>query len=301
MKASFPNYRKILAGKQKPKFQLAKQTNLLDTKIKQVEQILKNCELCERKCRINRLQGKLGFCKVATDWHIFGAHTHMGEENELIPSATIFMAGCTMRCIYCQNAPESINPELGVKWSEQEGATWIERKFAEGCKNVNFVGGEPTPYLYNILKCLQLCKADIPVVWNSNAYYSEKTAEVLRDVVDIYLLDFRYFNDNCAKKLSATTNYVATAKRNFLMAKADSELLIRLLIIPNHIECDAKPILKWIAKNLGKSAKVNIMRQYHPAWHANRLSEIDRVLIAEEYESIVQYAIDLGLNNFITQ
>jgi len=301
IKKAFPNYLRILGGKQRPRFQITKEKGILDKKIKQVKEILKSCELCERKCRVDRTKGKLGFCRASLKWKVFGAHTHMGEEDELIPSATLFMAGCTMRCVYCQNAPESINPELGEEWTEKQGAEWIEKKWEEGCKNVNFVGGEPTPYLYNILKCLKLCKADIPVVWNSNSYYSEKTAAILKDMIDIYLLDFRYFNDKCAIKLSSAPNYVETAKRNFLEAAKDSELLIRILVIPNHIECDAKPILKWIKSNLGEWIRVNIMGQYYPTWQANKFPEINRRLTPKEYEGVIDYAKKIGLKNIIIQ
>jgi putative pyruvate formate lyase activating enzyme len=298
---AFANYLRILEGKQKPRFQIAKEKGDLAKKIKQAEKILQSCELCIRKCHINRIKGELGFCRAGIEWKIFGAHTHMGEETELIPSATIFMAGCTMRCVYCQNAPESVNPEMGEIWTEREGAEWIANKFNEGCKNVNFVGGEPTPYLYNILKCLNLCKANIPVIWNSNSYYSEKTTQILQDIVDIYLLDFRYFNEQCAIKLSSAPNYVATAKKNFLEAKKDAELLVRLLVMPNHIECDAKPILKWIKDNLGAYTRVNIMGQYFPCWQADKFSDINRVLTREEYLSVIDYAKQIGLKNFMIQ
>ncbi len=298
---AYPNYLKILQGKQKPKFQIAKEKGVLDKKIEQTRNILENCELCGRKCKVNRIKGEFGICRASLKWRIFGAHTHLGEEDELIPSATLFMSGCNMRCAYCQNAPDSIIPELGEIWTEKQAAKWIEQKFKEGCKNVNFVGGSPTPYLYNILKCLKLCNAPIPVVWNSNSFYSKKTANILKDIVDIYLLDFRYFNDTCAVKLSATPNYISQVKRNFLIAAKDSELLVRLLVLPNHIECDAKPILKWVKDNLGEWTRVNIMGQYRPLWKAAKFSEINSALTADEYIEVINYAKKIGLKNIIAQ
>jgi len=297
----FPNYIKILQGGQKPRFQASKATGELDRKIKEVEEVLKCCELCTRRCGVNRLAGELGFCGVGIRPRIFGAHTHMGEEDELIPSATIFFAGCTMRCAYCQNAPDSITPGLGGEWTEEEVARWIEEEWKEGCRNVNFVGGEPTPYLYSILRSLRACRADIPVVWNSNSYYSEKTTEILKGVVDIYLLDFRYFDERCAVRLSSAPRYPEVAKRNFLEAAGDSELLIRLLVIPEHTECDAKPILKWLRETLGPWPRLNIMGQYFPTWNADLFPEINRRLKREEYRDVVDYAREIGLTNFIVQ
>mgnify|MGYP005675549899 CR=1 FL=1 len=139
--------------------------------------------------------------------------------------------------------------------------------------------------------------ADIPVVWNSNSYYSEKTAELLKGVVDIYLLDFRYFKEECAVKYSSAPNYPEVAKRNFLKAHRDAEMLIRVLVMPSHIECCAKPILKWISENLGKRVRLNIMDQYYPAYNAFKFPEIDHRLSRMEFLEVLEFARGLGLKN----
>jgi putative pyruvate formate lyase activating enzyme len=286
-------YSAILSGKRKPRFM----TTDLDDKIKQAERILNSCEFCERDCRVNRLEGKKGFCGVGKEWRIFGAHTHFGEEDVLIPSATLFCAGCTMRCVYCQNAPRSITPELGDVWSDKEVAGWVDRKYQEGCRNVNFVS--PDCYLWNILKALKLVKAEMPVVWNSNAYYSQNAAGLLKGVVDVYLLDFRYFSGKCAKRLSSAPNYPEVAKRNHLTASRDAEVIIRVLVMPNHIECDAKPILKWIRDKLGSGVLVNILAQYRPCHNAHEYPDINRPLSLSEHEEVVEYARKIGLKNLV--
>jgi len=291
------HYLSILKKERKPKYLEAKEDNTLTKKIEEVENILKSCILCERKCNVDRTSNQLGFCKCDTKARIFGSFAHYGEEPELIPSATLFFAGCTMRCCYCQNAPESIEPKLGIIWDEKEIAEWIEKMEFNGCKNVNFVGGDPTPYLYNILKALSFCKASLPVIWNSNSYYSKFTAEVLKGIVDLYLLDFRYFNNKCAIKFSNAPNYVETAKRNLIEAKNDASLIIRILVIPSHIECCTKPILKWIADNLGCETRINIMDQYWPAFQAYKYKEISRKLKPKEYLEVLEYADELKLRN----
>jgi len=293
----YKNYLAILTGKKKPKF---KSVNLKQL-IKKAKSLLASCELCERKCKVNRLKGQLGFCKVDTKARIFGMHTHYGEEPELIPSATIFFAGCTMLCKYCQNAPESVIPSLGKVTKEKEIAEWIDYQYAIGSKNVNFVGGEPTPYLYNILKILSFCKSDMPVVWNSNGYYSKKTAEILKKFVDVYLIDFRYYNESCAKRLSFVENYPEAVKRNLIEAKKDkkADLLIRILVLPEHINCDAKPILKWIASNLGRNVRINILNQYYPAFESTKIPELTRRLNKKEIQEVLSYAKKLGLKNLV--
>jgi putative pyruvate formate lyase activating enzyme len=296
-------YEGILAGEEKAKYLIAKELGLLKEKIEEARRVLQSCELCERKCGANRLKGERGFCGVGNEARIFGAHSHWGEEPTLVPSATLFFAGCTMRCVYCQNCPEAIHAEMGVVWSEERIAKWIEEKHLEGCKNVNFVGGEPTPFIYNILRALRLCNTNIPVVFNSNAYYSEKAASLLRDIVDVYLLDFRYFSEGCGVKLSAASGYPAAAKRNLLLAAGDAELLIRVLVMPSHIECDAKPIVKWIFENLGPDARLNIMAQYRPMWRViqqpEKFAEIARPLGAREWRGVVEFARGLGLGNLV--
>ncbi len=292
-------YKKILGGEEKPKFKLALESGLLPEKIKQAQKILKRCELCERKCGVNRVDGETGFCGVGNEPRVFGAHAHFGEEPELIPSATLFFSGCTMRCVYCQNAPESVEYDWGVVWDPKRIAEWIEQMARQGCKNVNFVGGDPTPNLPWILEALNKVDANIPVVWNSNSYYSKKTADLLRDIVDVYLLDFRYFDEKCAVRLSSAPGYPSVAKRNFLAADKDAELLIRILAMPNHIDCDAKPIIKWIKQNLGLGVRTNILAQYRPCWHADEHKDIDEPLSMSDYELVHSYALKIGLNNLV--
>ena len=270
--------------------------------LQKTKELLKECCLCMHRCKIDRFSAK-GFCNVDLKPRIFGAFLHYGEESILVPSATIFFSGCTMRCVYCQNAPESIFPELGKEYSIKRITDWILEKSLEGCKNVNFVGGEPTPYLYNILQVLALCKKRkiaVPVVWNSNSFYSANIHPILEDIVDLFLLDFRYFNDSCASTLSSVKNYVKAAKANILHAdklaqQCKASLLIRILVLPSHLECCTIPMLKWIAENC-KSYAVNLMDQYWPAYKAKEFKGIDRPLSMEEYNKAKAAAEKFGVN-----
>ncbi|MBN1502812.1 radical SAM protein [Candidatus Woesearchaeota archaeon] len=279
----------ILKGKGTPKFKNADFKQF----IYDIEKLYKSCELCERKCKVNRFIEK-GFCRATAKAKIFGAHAHYGEEPELIPSGTLFFAGCNLQCVYCQNAPHSVTPELGDEWSDRQIAEWIDKC---KCKNINFV--TPDCYLLNIVGALKNVKANIPVVWNSSSYYSEKTAELIKEIVDLYLLDFRYFDNKCATKLSSAPNYAEAAKRNHLIACRNGDLIIRVLVMPNHTDCCAKPILRWIKDNLGENTRVNILEQYHPAYRANKYPEINRRLTMKEYSDVVSYAKKIGLKNLV--
>jgi len=273
--------------------------SLLDLKAKLADEVMRSCEMCERRCGVDRTRGELGFCGVGTDLRIFGAHAHMGEEPELVPSLTIFGAGCTMRCVYCQNAPDSVDPKAGTVWPERHVARFVEAQHKAGCRNLNLVGGDPTCHIASILKTLATCKAGIPIVFNSNAYLSAKAMELLDGVVDVYLFDFRYFNDDCAAVLSQAPRYVEAAKRSHLLAKMQAELIVRVLVLPDHIECDAKPALKWIREELGQWTRVNVLSQYAPRFRAAEYMGIGRPLSQEEHSEVVAYARKMGLKNLV--
>ncbi|RJS78634.1 radical SAM protein [Candidatus Bathyarchaeota archaeon] len=272
----------------------------LDLKIKIAKRILVNCHFCTRRCGVNRVKGELGYCKCGSKIAVSTIFEHLGEEPELVPSGTVFTLGCTMKCKHCQNWTISQWFEKGETYSPQKLAVEIEGLRKNGCRNVNLVGGEPTPWLEQWLETFKHVNVNVPIVWNSNSYYSKETAKLLAGFVDVYLLDFKYGNDECAEKISDAPNYWKVCTRNHLEAKKYGELIIRILVLPNHLECCLKPILNWIADNLGLDVRVNIMFQYRPEWRAYEISELQRRLTKDEMQKAVQMAREKGLTNFIT-
>jgi putative pyruvate formate lyase activating enzyme len=268
-----------------------------DLKIELAKRILKNCHFCMRKCGVNRLNGELGACRCGVKAAVSTYFEHLGEEPELVPSGTIFTCGCTMRCLHCQNWSISQWYEKGEEYESYELAKVVERLWRNGCRNANLVGGDPTPWLKIWLETFRDVKVNIPVVWNSNSYYSEETAKLLVGFADVYLLDFKYGKDECATRISSAPKYVETAQKNHLYALKYGELIIRILVLPKHVECCTKPILKWIAENLGTWVRVNIMDQYRPEWKAHEIPELRRRLLPSEFKEAVDYAKSLGLTN----
>jgi len=272
----------------------------LDLKIEIANRILECCHLCTRRCGFNRLAGELGRCKCGTQITVSTMFQHMGEEPELVPSGTIFTLGCTLRCLHCQNWTISQWYEKGEIYSPKKLAQEVEGLRKSGCRNINLVGGEPTPWLQQWLETFKHVKTNVPVVWNSNSYYSEETAKLLAGFVDVYLLDFKYGPGNCAERISDAPNYWEVCCRNHLYGKKYGELLIRVLLLPEHLECCTAPILDWIAKNLGTWVRVNVMFQYRPEWRAHEIPELQRRLTGKEMEEAVRLAKKSGLTNFIT-
>jgi putative pyruvate formate lyase activating enzyme len=272
----------------------------LDLKIEIANRILSRCRLCTRQCSINRLKGELGYCRCGSEITVSSIFEHMGEEPELVPSGTIFTLGCTMRCKHCQNWMISQWIERGKVYSPASLAREVEHLHLRGCRNVNLVGGEPTPWLQQWLKTFKHVGARIPVVWNSNTYYSSETAALLAGFADVYLLDFKYGPGRCAEETSDAPNYWETCVRNHREAKENGELIVRILVLPNHLECCAKRIIDWIAKNLGVETRVNIMFQYRPEWRALEVPGLSRQLTHDEMQAAVQLARKANLLNFTT-
>ena len=275
-----------------PKIADAPEKSLLDLKIEIAERISRNCRFCERRCGTDRSRS-YGICKVRES-RVASEFLHMGEEYMLIPSYTIFFSGCTFNCVFCQNWDISQNV-CGRHIAPEDLAKMIRIRKSQGALNVNWVGGDPTPNVLYILKTLRFCDENIPQIWNSNMYCSLETMKLLNGVIDLYLTDFKYGNNKCAERLSNVKRYLEVVERNHIIAYDQGDLLIRHLVMPNHIECCTKYILRWISKNTPNSI-VNVMEQYRPEYKAHEYEDISRPLRVSEYNEALKIAKDLGLN-----
>jgi putative pyruvate formate lyase activating enzyme len=271
----------------------------LDLKVDISKRLLTNCRLCERMERVDRTAGKTGFCKCGRDIAVSSFFAHNGEEPELVPSGTIFTLGCTLRCLYCQNWSISQMFEPGKKYSSAELAKIVETLRVKGCRNVNLVGGEPTPWLRDWLEVFRLVFVNVPVIWNSNAYYSPLTADLLGGFVDLFLLDFKYGPGDCSERLSNAPGYWKACTRNHLQAMRSGELIVRVLVLPGHLECCTEKILEWINRNLGPDTRINLMFQFRPEWRAADVPELGRRLTRAEMKRALEVATEIGLRNLV--
>jgi putative pyruvate formate lyase activating enzyme len=253
--------------------------SLLDLKNVIATRMLEDCNFCDRRCGANRRMRQVGYCRIGAISRYSSEFLHYGEESELVPSHTIFFSGCVFSCVYCQNWEISTNPDIGVPILPKEAARTVSLRHSLGARNLNFV--TPTPHLHTILRLLAEIKTNTPVVWNSNMYHSEEAAKLLSGVVDVYLGDFKYGNDSCAKRYSDVDHYWETVTRNFLCAYDDSEILLRQLVLPGHIECCTAPIIEWVREKI-PDVRFNLMFQYRPAYLAHRHPEINRTLTEGE-------------------
>ncbi len=266
--------------------------SLLDLKIELADRLFQACCFCEHRCKVDRRK-TFGVCGVQ-EAHIATEFLHFGEESVLVPSHTIFFAGCTFQCVFCQNWDISQLP-CGTFIDPEKLGKKIGERRQQGARNVNWVGGDPTSNLLYILQVLQQMDTNIAQVWNSNMYCSEETMKLLHGVIDLYLTDFKYGNDSCATRLSQVNGYTAVVKRNHLLAYDHGEMLIRHLVLPNHIDCCSKPVLRFIAKHL-PDALVNIMGHYKPEYRAYEQKDISRSISSEEVLQVKEYAEKLGIH-----
>lgn len=266
-------------------------TSLLDLKIELATRLFQACCFCEHRCKIDRRK-TVGECGVQES-HIASEFLHFGEEHVLVPSNTIFFSGCTFHCVFCQNWDIS-QFSCGTYIEPKQLTITIKQRKKQGARNVNWVGGDPTSNLLYILNVLHQLDCNIAQVWNSNMYCSEETMKLLHGVIDLYLTDFKYGNDTCAKRLSKVDGYTRVVKRNHLLADQHGEVIIRHLVLPNHSSCCSQKLLQWISEYTPQVV-VNIMAQYRPDYHANEYTDIACPASIEEYLRVKEYAEDLGL------
>lgn len=247
----------------------------------------------------------LNFVKIA--W--FGKH--FGEEPPLVGkkgSGTIFFTGCNLGCVYCQNYQIS-QQNVGQEYSIQELAKIMLQLQEEGVLNINLV--TPTIWAEPIKEAIGGAKKEgliIPVVWNSNAYESKELIKGLEGLVDIYLPDFKYGDNDLAFKYSGIKNYVEKAKEtikemreqvgNLKVSKegiAKKGIIVRHLILPNNIENSFKA-LKYI-REIDQNIYINLMSQYEPVNRAKDFPEINRNINQKEFEKVFNYLLELGFEN----
>jgi len=277
--------------------------------------LLESCVLCGNRCRVNRLKGELGTCRAGSKIMVASYCPHYGEEPMISGnrgSGAIFFSHCSLRCLFCQNYDIS-QLAYGQETGRDELVRIMLNLQEQGVHNINLVS--PTHYAPQILEALMLARQQglkIPAVYNTGGYDSVELLEVLRGKIEIYMPDFKYFDNERAWKYSGAINYVEVARagiaemyRQVGNIKLDREgfaasgILVRHLVLPNNL-ADSKKVLDYLA-SLSKEMQVSIMAQYNPQFRALEFPELSRRLQLEEYKEVVRYAKKIGLHNLYVQ
>lgn len=274
------------------------------------------CKICPRYCLVNRNKNELGFCKMPSDLYIARASLHYYEEPPISfknGSGTIFFTGCNLGCIYCQNKEISID-NFGEKITiERLSEIMLELQNKEA-ENINLV--TPTHYIPSIRKAIILAKEkglNIPIVYNSSGYEDIDSLKTLNGLIDIYLPDFKYYNNETAFKYSKCNNYVEITKEVIKEmynqvgknkfnkdGKMLKGVIVRHMLLPTYEE-ESKEIIKYLYKEYQNNIYISIMNQYTPLKHVENDKILRNKIKEEIYNDAINTACDLGIKNAFIQ
>jgi len=272
--------------------------------------LLETCRVCPRCCGTNRLDGDVGKCRTANEAMVSSYGPHFGEESPLVGkygSGTIFFTNCNLRCLFCQNYSISQLGE-GERVSKEELALMMLSLQARGCHNINLVS--PTHVVPQILEALDIAVESglhVPLVYNTGGYDSVETLSILDGIVDIYMPDMKYGDENIARELSGIENYPQVNKaairemhrqvgdlQTSQEGVAQRGLLVRHLVLPKGL-AGTKDVVDFIAKEISANTYVNIMAQYHPCYKAHEIPSLAVRISKAELREAVELAHQAGL------
>lgn len=277
--------------------------------------VLRNCTLCPRDCRVDRTAGRLGYCRSGYLPIVSSYCAHHGEEPVLSGrkgSGTIFFGNCNLRCVFCQNHQIS-QPVCSLKEKEvgfERLADIMLELQSLGCHNINFVS--PSHFAAQIVRAVDIAASKgliIPLVYNTNGYDSLDTLRLLEGIIDIYLPDIKYSDNNAALEYSKVEDYVERSRAAILEMKRqagdlviDSEgiaqrgLILRHLVLPNDLAGSRKSLM-LIAEKVGRETYMSVMSQYFPTHKAADYPLISRPISFREYEKVLEWLGTFELEN----
>ena len=277
------------------------------------------CDLCPRKCLVDRKKGEKGICGQTENLKVARAALHFWEEPCISGdegSGAVFFSGCPLHCVFCQN--ENIaNGTVGKEISLERLVDIFLELQEKGANNINLV--TPGHFVPQIVKALDQAKKEgltLPVVYNTSSYETVDTIRMLDGYVDIYLPDFKYMSPVLSKKYSHAPDYAQVAKAAiaemvrqtgkavFVNGEEDNLILrgtiVRHLTLPGCME-DSMQILKYLHETYGDTIYISIMNQFTPLSNLEKYPELNRKITDEEYEALVDYAIEIGIENGFIQ
>lgn len=281
------------------------------------ENIMKNCTLCPRMCGADRISGQKGCCGQTADIYAARAALHMWEEPCISGengSGTVFFSGCPLKCVYCQNF-DIANANHGKKISADRLCEIYFELEEKGANNINLV--TPTHYIPHIINSLakaKSCGLKIPTVYNTSGYERPESIRMLEGLIDVYLPDFKYFSADTAKKYSNAPDYPEYAKAAIeemvrqtgnavfdaggIMQKG---VIVRHLVLPGYT-AESERIIKYLYSRYGDDIYMSIMNQYTPLENVKKnYPELDRRVTDGEYEDVVDFAVQTGVENGFVQ
>ncbi len=293
-----------------PKYIKAKQKGWLLKKIEQSSALLTSCTLCPRQCRVDRTKGAKGYCSTGEKAVVSSFAPHFGEEPQLVGdkgSGTIFFSHCNLKCIFCQNYEISIKG-MGEEADDEQIASIMLHLQKIGCHNINLV--TPSHVVPQILKALDIAidhGLNIPLVYNCSGYESIDTLRILKDIIDIFMPDFKFWAPEMSELCCNALDYPQIAKKAIkemydqtgdlqmdTKGIACSGLIVRHLVMPENLD-GTYQILKFLKEEISSHAYINVMSQYRPMGDVFKIKELSRPVTSDEFRKALTMAEDLNL------
>jgi len=296
-----------------PAYIETKEKGLLREKISQARQLLNSCEICPRRCKVDRFSGELGECNTGDEAIVSSFTPHFGEEPPLVGafgSGTIFFSQCNLKCNFCQNYDISHNgdgEECGL--GQLAGMMLILQN--NGCHNINLV--TPTHVVPQILSALDMAidgGLRVPLVYNSSGYDKVETLELLEGIIDIYMPDFKFWDPAVAQQTCNALDYPEVAQKAIAEMHrqvgdlqvdengiATRGLVLRHLVMPAGM-AGTKAVMSFIAAQVSKNTYVNLMDQYRPCGKAHEVKGLETPVSETEFNQAVQEAKEAGISRF---
>ena len=286
----------------------------LHRRVEVLEAMLGSCTICPHDCRNNRLKDEIARCYSGYLPIVSSYTPHFGEEPLLVGThgvGNIFFGNCNLRCVYCQNYLISQN------WKEEKRHEVGFERLAEmmlelqekGCHSIGFVS--PTHFVPQIVRSLEIAAAKglyLPLIYNTNAYDSVEVLKLLDGIIDIYLPDLKYSEEEMGYRYSKVRNYPRFAREAIkeMHRQVGSELcigddglvkrglILRHLVLPNDI-AGSRESLKWIEQEMDRNVAISLMSQYFPTHKALCTPLLDRKIRQSEYERVMECLEKLGM------
>ena len=269
------------------------------------------CRDCPRECGVDR-NNSIGYCKTGNNLLVARAALHMWEEPCVSGengSGAIFFSGCNMQCVFCQNR-DIATAEKGRQITVSRLAEIMCELQQKGANNINLV--TPSHYVNQIIRAIELARTngmELPIVYNTSSYEKVETLKKLEGYVDVYLPDCKYYDDNLAVTFSRAPGYnkiamdaITEMRRQVGTVSFDSNgiiqkgVIVRHLVLPGHTK-DSMQVIKGLWESFGHDIYISIMSQYTPLKHVEGYQELNRRITAREYNKVVDYALELGIEN----
>jgi putative pyruvate formate lyase activating enzyme len=270
-------------------------TQILAAKIQRARAMLTECNICEWRCGVDRTRGEPAPCRLGAETHVFNQYLSLTEESEVRPAIRVYLGGCNFRCQFCDTAPECFEPKLGRRIEAAVYAAELTMNMGSDVKYISVLGGEPTLHVHTLLDMVAASPAMPPLAINTNLYMTPEVLELLDGVVAIYLADFKFGNDDCARRLAGVPTYVEVIRRNLIRIAERTPLIVRHLLMPGHMDCCFRPVADWLARTL-PGARFQLYTGFVPCYLTRNDPSMARLNARNDIRQAVEHLRTLNLD-----